>query len=103
MNQFDVFPNPSGRGTEERPYIVVVQSKFLNDIGTRICVPLIAERFLRPVHRLNPPFEILSQKCYFHPTEMMTIPLRLLRKPVTNLENQRDRIIAALDLVFLGI
>ena len=102
-NQFDVFPNPSRRGIEERPFVVVVQSKFLNDVGTRICVPLIAERFLKPVSRLNPLFEISKRQCYFHPVEFMTIPVRLLRSPVANLELYRDRIVAAIDLVFTGI
>jgi toxin CcdB len=102
-HQFDVFPNPSRRGTDERPYVVVVQSKFLSDVATRVCVPLIAERFLRPIHRLNPAIEILRERFYFHPVEMVTIPVRLLRAPVANLEDQRDRIIGALDLVFLGI
>jgi len=101
--QFDVFANPSRRGSEERPYVVVVQSGFLDDVVTRVCVPLIAERFLRPMDRLNPPFEINRRKYYFHPAEIMTIPNRLLRTPVANLESHRDRIIAALDLVFTGI
>jgi toxin CcdB len=102
-NQFDVFANPSRTGREERPYVVVVQSKYVAEVATRICVPLIAEAFLRPQPRLNPPIQIANKKYYFHPVEMMTIPLRLLRSPVANVEDHRDRIVTALDLVFLGI
>jgi toxin CcdB len=103
IRQFDVFSNPSRRGTEERPYVVVVQSGFLDDVGTRVCVSLIAERFLKPTNRLNPAFDIKRQKFYFLPVEIMTIPDRLLRTRVANLEEYRDRIIAALDLVVTGI
>ena len=102
-DQFDVFPNHSRRGKEERPYVVVVQSRYVRNVATRICVALVAERFIRPIHRLNPPFEIQNRKYYFHPVEMMTIHNRLLRSPIANLETDRDRIIAALDLVCLGI
>ena len=102
-SQFDVFANPSRVGQEERPFVVIVQSKFVSEVATRICVPLIAERFLRPQPRLNPTIEIANRKYYFHPVEMMTIPLRLLRTPLANVEIHRDRIVAALDLVFLGI
>jgi toxin CcdB len=103
IRQFDVFSNPSRRGSEERPFVVVVQSSLLDEVATRVCVPLIVERFLEPTNRLNPLFDIKQRKFYLHPVEIVTIPLRLLRTPVANLEEYRDRIIAALDLVFTGI
>jgi toxin CcdB len=102
-HQFDVFPNPSRRGLEERPYLVAIQSPFWDEMATRICVPLIDERFIRPQGRLNPSFEISGRALYFHPLEMLSVPTRLLRRPVANLEEFRYHIIAALDLVFLGI
>ena len=103
IRQFDVFSNPSRRGSEERPYVIVVQSSLLAEVETRVCVPLIAERFLKPTNRLNPLFDIKQRAVYLHPVEIATIPLRLLRSPIANLEEYRERIIAALDLVFTGI
>src|SRR6185295_3307283 len=98
IRQFDVFPNPSRRGLEERPYVVVVQSSLLAELDTRVCVPLIAERFLNPTNRLNPLFDVKQQAVYLHPVEIITIPLRLLRSPIANLGEYREHIIAALDL-----
>ena len=102
IRQFDVCPTPFKYGRKERPYVIVVQSDHL-EMPSRICGPLVDERFLTPERRLNPAFHILGARCYFHPAELMTLPVSLLRSPVANLESERARIIAALDLVFTGI
>ena len=102
IRQCDVYPTPFRRGREERPYIIVVQSDQY-PTPARICAPLVAQRFLKPNGRLNPLFEIDGEKCYFHPIELASVPLRALRIPITNLEAHRHRIVAALDLVFTGV
>jgi toxin CcdB len=102
IRQCDVFPTPFRRDRLERPYIIVVQSDHY-PTPARLCAPLVAERFLKPNGRLNPLFEIDGAKCYLHPIELASIPTRVLRAPITNLEQHRDRIIAALDLVFTGV
>jgi toxin CcdB len=103
IRQFDVFPNPSKRGRQERPFVVVVQSNFLNATSGRVSVPLIAENEMKPDGRLNPLFRIDGQRVYFHPAEITTIPVTFLRNAIANLEAERYRIVAALDLVFTGI
>jgi len=80
-----------------------VQANALNHLPTRICVALVAEEFLKPERRLNPQIEIDGQKYYIHPSEIATFPTKLLRRSVANLEGHRDKIIAALDIIFLGI
>jgi toxin CcdB len=101
--QFDVFPNPSRRGLEERPYLVTIQSRFWDDVATRICVFLIDPRFIRPQGLLNPLFQVNARALHFHPLEILTVPTRLLHRPVANLEEYRYQIVRALDLVFTGI
>ena len=103
IRQFDVFANPSRQGTEERPYVVVIQAAFLDSMPTRLCVPLVATRFLRPTPRLNPQLTVAGQMLYFHPAEIAPIPARLLRAAIANFEHERDRIVAAVDLVFTGV
>jgi toxin CcdB len=103
IRQFDVFPNPSRHGTKERPFIVSVQAALLNDFKNRVCVALIAKECLRPIARLNPLVRVGARELYFHPAEIASVPIRLLRAPVANLARERDKIIAALDLVFTGI
>lgn len=100
--QFDVHLTPFRRDKEIRPFIVVVQSDRI-DNASRVCAPLVAARFLVPDGRLNPAFTVNGQKCFLHPAELATFPLRQLRDPVANLEDARERIVAALDLVFTGI
>jgi toxin CcdB len=102
IRQFDVFATPLRRGREERPYLVVVQSDRFAMLS-RICAPLVAERFLKPDGRLNPLVVVAGQRCFLHPVELVTLPIHALRSPLANLEADRHRIIAALDLVFTGI
>jgi hypothetical protein len=102
IRQCDVFPTPFRRDRNERPYIVVVQSDQY-PTSSRICAPLVVEGFLKPSGRLNPLFEIDGKKYYLQPLELASIPVRALRIPITNLEPYRDRIVAALDLVFTGV
>ena len=103
IRQFDVFRNPSRRGLEERPYVVAVQSPLWDDMASRICVPLIDPRFIRPQGRVNPKVNVEGRNVYLHPLEMLNVPTRLLRTSVANLESYRFQIVGALDLVFLGI
>ncbi len=103
LGQFDVYVNPSKRGLAERPYVVVVQCNYLDTMPVRVVVPLVVESALRPIHRLNPIFKIEAKRLYFHPLEIAVFPTRSLRTRVANLEEYRDRIIAALDFVFTGI
>ena len=102
IRQCDVFPTPFRRDRQERPFVIVVQSDQY-PTASRICAPLVAERFLTPNGRLNPLFEIDGKKYYLHPLELAPLPVRVLRARVTNLEAHRDRIVAALDLVFTGV
>jgi toxin CcdB len=102
-HQFDVFANPSARGRRERPFLIVIQSDLVGDTRTRVAAPLVAKSEIRPIPRLNPIFRVNGQELHFHPLEIAHIPKELLRTPVANLEAERDRIIAALDMVFTGI
>jgi hypothetical protein len=49
-----------------------VQANVLNHLPTRIRVPLVAEKFLKPESRLNPQIEIDGQKYYIHALEIAT-------------------------------
>ncbi len=53
--------------------------------------------------RLNPRFTIEGKTVYLDPTDLVTLTVARLGECIANLEPQRDRIIAALDLVFTGI
>ena len=101
--QFDVMHNPMRTGRESRPYVLVIQHDFLDELRTRVVVPLVVPSAMRMQSRLNPELDVLGQKLYLSPAEPFSLPTRLLRGPVANLEHERYRIVAALDLVFTGI
>ena len=100
---FDVFVNPSTRGTEGRPYVVVVQANILKASNQRLVVPLVVEQEIKPMGRLNPAFEIEGRKVYLQPLEMAAFPARSLQRHVANLEDFRYEIIGAIDLVLTGV
>jgi toxin CcdB len=103
MSQFDVHINPSRAGRQDRPYVVILQTRFLEHLPTRVCAPLFVEGAYKVERRLNPAIAVHGRIHYFSPAETVTLPLRVLGKPVANVEDCRDKIVAALDLVFLGI
>ena len=101
--QFDVYRNPLRASREQRPFILIVQHAFFADRPTRVVAPLVVLDAIRPERRLNPIFNVLGNPFYLSPTEMITLSVRQLRQHVDNLTHERDRIVAALDLVFTGI
>jgi len=103
IHQFDVFPNPMKGGRHERPYVVSLQHVSLDHYPTRLAAPLVVEGAMVPMGRMTPAFEIEGRRLRLSLTEIATLPVRLLRSPVANLEADRNRIVAALDLVFTGI
>ncbi len=101
--QFDVYPNPSRAGREDRPFVVVVQHLFFDDMPTRVVAPLLVTGAIRPRLRLNPVVTSRRENSISHRPNWPTISLKYLRNPIANLEADRDRLVAALDLVFTGI
>ena len=104
MAQFDVFANP-GRNRERIPYVLDVQSDLLRDLSTRVVVPLgvpdIVER--RYLTALNPVFRVARRQVVMLTTEIAHMPVRLLARPVANLEAQRFEILHAIDAILAGV
>lgn len=101
--QFDVFKNPDPASVSSHPYLVVLQSDELAELNTRIVAPLIAPRKLPLFERLMPEVVISNSSYVIDVTNIGVIPSNELSKPVANLESERYRIVAAIDLVFTGI
>ncbi|MBS0471553.1 MAG: CcdB family protein [Proteobacteria bacterium] len=104
IRQFDVFRNPSKTDRAQRPFVVTIQHVFFDDMPTRVVVPLVLDGAIDAMPpRLNPAFRISGKTVHLSPTEPFALSLRFLKNAVANLEAERDRIVAALDLVFTGI
>jgi toxin CcdB len=103
IRQFDVVQHPIRSLRPERPFLINVQHPFHDHLITRVMVALVPPHAIKPVARLNPSFSVLGQEVFLMPTDFVTVPARRLRQPVANLEADRDRIVAAFDLVFTGV
>jgi toxin CcdB len=103
MHQFDVLANPFPASRERQPFLVALQSDLLaRSLATIVVAPLERAESGSFADRLNPrvtvdgaPFALIAQ-------EIVTVRKSALRDAVASLAPERDKIIAALDLLFTG-
>ena len=103
MSQFDVYENGNPDTRQTFPYLLDVQAEILDDIPTRVVVPLLKASLLKkaaPV--LNPGFIIASGKVFMFTAQIAAVPVRVLGNRVCSLKDERNAIIAALDMLFVG-
>lgn len=104
MARFDVYPNPGVQATTT-PYLLDVQSDLLDALDTRVVIPLRSvDRFpkVRLPDRLTPIVSIAGRDYLLETPMMGAIPRRVLKAPVTSLDQERDKITAALDFLYQG-
>ncbi len=98
MAKYDVFPNPDSGG-----YLLDVQTDLLDGFSTRVVVPLMALKDApSPAERLNPVFEIDGKKVVMLTQLLSAVPLGMLNMPIGEISSERDRVTAALDMMFQG-
>lgn len=103
MAQFDVYENPNEETNQTTPYLLDVQADLLDNLTTRVVVPLVtASAIGKPAKYLNPQFEIRHSTIFMSTAELAGIPMRVLGEKVGSLKDQRLEIIAALDFLFTG-
>ncbi len=102
MTQFDVFSHgfPRDPGI---PYVIVLQSDLLSPLRSAVVAPLRRFGDTPVFDRLTPVLEVNGEKLVLALTEIVHLPVKRLGDPVANLASERDRIIAALDMLFTGI
>jgi toxin CcdB len=103
MAQFDVYHNPNEETNQTVPYLLDVQADLLDNLATRVVVPLItAAEAGKPIKYLNPKFQIDDITVLMSTAELAGVPVSTIGKKVNSLKEQRDEIIAALDFLFVG-
>ena len=100
MAQFDVYTNPNDETNDRIPYLLDIQHDILNDLSTRMVIPLITTT--KPIQHLTPSFEVEGETVYLMTSEMAGVPLRVLGKRVISLEQARQEIIHAVDFLITG-
>lgn len=104
MAQYDVFTNPSSRGAEGIPYVVVIQSDLLDALATRLTIPLaVLDEATRIPSALCPVIVVKGQRLHALAHYAAPLPARLLRRPVENVAAQAGALVSALDAVLSGV
>ncbi len=101
MRQFDVFAHPDPVVAKAFPFLMVLQSDFVDQTRGVVAAPLV--RNPPDDTRLYPQFTVQGETFALAVSDLASVPRAALRRPVANLERERDRIVAALDILFFGI
>jgi toxin CcdB len=105
MKQFILYKNENKRSKKAYPYFVNVQSDLLDDLNSRIVIPLSASETLDNLNakKLCPIIEIDEGKFILLTHQMTSVPDTALKNQVTSLEHYRYEILSAIDLLLTGI
>ena len=105
MPQFTVHRNTNPATKTAVPFLLNVQSDLIEDLGTRVAVPLYPAVAMKgkTIRTLTPTFEIDGKQYVMVTPQLAGVPKKLLGASVTSLSAKRDEIISALDLLITGI
>lgn len=100
MVQFDVY-----QLRPEFDLVVDCQTDLLSHLPRRFVVPLLPERDsgLQSLGRLTPVFEVNGESVILAVPMAGTVPTRELGSPIASLAGERDRIVAAIDMLITGV
>jgi toxin CcdB len=103
MRQFDVLHNPIPGARRAMPFVAILQSDLAETGRDRVVAPL-APRAAMPTiaGRLIPIVEVANQDYALLVPSLTALPMADLRQAVASLAADRERILAALDYLFIG-
>jgi toxin CcdB len=103
MKQFDVMANPFAGSRARRPLLLALQSDLLSrNLDTTVVAPLEPADNGKFADRLNPEVTVEDKRYVLITQEIVTVRKSALGERRGSLVDERDRIIAALDLLFTG-
>lgn len=105
MSQFTVYQNPSAASRKAYPYILDVQHSVIDELSTRIVIPLgrLSDFRNEQMKTLSPIVEHDGEKLVLLTSQITSIPARLLKKPVGSLSALRLEIVAAINFAITGV
>jgi toxin CcdB len=103
MPQFVLYRNANRQTQNHYPFLLDIQSDFLNALKTRLVIPAAMLTKHKPISRLNPLFTWEEEQYLLITQEMAAIPSNNLGAQVTNLQALRSDILASIDLLITGI
>lgn len=103
MAQFDVYENQNPETKATIPYLLDLQADLLDNLSTRVVVPLITVAAMgKAAKHLNPQFTIKRITVIMSTAELAGVNLHVLGDKVCSVKEHRAEIIAALDFLFTG-
>lgn len=104
MQQFTLYRNKDSNTRAVFPLLLDVQSDLLEDLQTRVVIPLTKKSRLagEAVQHLMPLVEFEDETYVLMTHHLAGIARAALGAPAGSLVRQRDTIIAALDFLFIG-
>jgi toxin CcdB len=103
MTQYDVVANPFPRSRERQPLLVVLQSDVLaRSLDTVVVAPLEFAASSSFADRLNPHVVVDGETFVVMTQEAVAVRKAVLGATRGSVASERDRIAAALDLLFIG-
>lgn len=105
MAQFTVYRNKNPQSRSTVPFLLDVQNDLLDDLETRVVVPLSVLSTMRgkALRTLMPVFEIEGESFVMLTPQLAGIPKSELGAPVVRLDHYRFQIISAIDFLLTGI
>ena len=86
------------------PFLIDVQADLLSDLDTRVVVPLVRRAaFGRPASRLHPIFSIHGEQLVMVTHLMAAVRRGSLGTVVASLNDKRDVIVSAIDVLWSGV
>ncbi|MBN2735623.1 MAG: CcdB family protein [Spirochaetales bacterium] len=105
MAQYQVYENLSPNSKKVYPYLIDVQATILNDLETRIVIPLATkEKFGKGiVKNLNPIIKINKKDYVLLTQQMAGIPCNQIGSSVCDCLSIRQDVLSAIDFLITGI
>ena len=104
MKQFDLYKNVDPDSRETYPYVVDVQTDLLDDLNSRVVIPIAVVQDAKPFPKnLCPLVEIRNKEYALLTHQITTVPAAFLAHKEGSLLLNRSEIISALDFLLTGI
>lgn len=103
MPQFTVYRNKNPKTKADIPYLLDVQSNLLNELGTRLVIPMFHKKAVRKIiTRLMPELEFEGKKYVLMTPQMAGVSLKELGEPAGDLSANRAEVLGAIELLVVG-
>lgn len=105
MAQFAVHRNRNARTAGRYPYLVDIQNDLLDDLRTRVVIPVerVSDPGKKPLARLTPVIAIAGETFMLMTPLMAGIAKDELGEIIAEVHDYRDVVLDAVDFLFLGV